>query len=70
LQRYPLQREDRGSRQPIPEGDMFRPPKVWGERTYPKLFYLNEVPNGGHFVAFEQTELFIVELRKSLAQVR
>jgi pimeloyl-ACP methyl ester carboxylesterase len=52
------------------KGDMFTPPKVWGERTYPKLFYWNEVPKGGHFAAFEQSELFVAELRKSFGQVR
>jgi pimeloyl-ACP methyl ester carboxylesterase len=52
------------------KGDMFTPPKVWGERTYPKLFYWNEVPKGGHFAALEQPELFVAELRKSFGQVR
>jgi hypothetical protein len=40
------------------------------KRTYPKLFYWNEVPKGGHFAAFEQPELFVAELRKSFAQLR
>jgi len=52
------------------KGDMFTPPKVWGERTYSKLFYWNEVPKGGHFAAFEQPELFVAELRKCFAQLR
>ncbi len=52
------------------KGDMFTPPKVWGERTYSKLFYWNEVPKGGHFAAFEQPEQFVAELRKSFAQLR
>ena len=52
------------------KGDTFTPPKVWGERTYSKLFYWNEVPKGGHFAAFEQPELFVAELRKSFKQVR
>jgi len=51
------------------KGDMFTPPKVWGERTYSKLFYWNEAPKGGHFAALEQPELFVAELRKSLAQL-
>src|SRR6267154_3248270 len=49
------------------KGDMFTPPKVWGERTYSKLFYWNEVPKGGHFAALEQPQLFVSELRKSFA---
>jgi len=52
------------------KGDVFTPPKVWGEETYSKLFYWNEVPKGGHFAALEQPELFVAELRKSFAQVR
>jgi pimeloyl-ACP methyl ester carboxylesterase len=51
------------------KGDMFTPPKVWGERTYSKLFYWNEAPKGGHFAALEQPDLFVAELRKSLAQL-
>ena len=52
------------------KGDFFTPPRVWGEETYSKLFYWNEVPKGGHFAALEQPELFVAELRKSFAQVR
>jgi len=52
------------------KGDFFTPPKVWGDQTYSKLFYWNEVAKGGHFAAFEQPELFVTELRKCFAQVR
>jgi len=52
------------------KGNLFVPPKVWGDQTYSKLFYWNEVPKGGHFAALEQPELFVAELRKSFAQVR
>src|SRR5260221_2411679 len=52
------------------KGDMFTPAKVWGERTYSKLFYWNEVPRGGHFAALEQPQLFVSELRKAFRQVR
>jgi pimeloyl-ACP methyl ester carboxylesterase len=52
------------------KGDFFIPPKAWGDQTYSKLFYWNEVPKGGHFAALEQPELFVAELRKSLAQLR
>ena len=51
-------------------GEAYKPPKVWGERTYTKLFYWNEVARGGHFAAFEQPEIFVAELRKSFAQFR
>ena len=52
------------------KGDSFTPPKVWGDQTYSKLFYWNEVAKGRHFAAFEQPELFVNELRKCFAQVR
>ncbi len=51
-------------------GEIFQPPKVWGERTYSKLAYWNVAAQGGHFAAFEQPDLFVAELRKSLAQFR
>ncbi len=51
-------------------GDFFNPPKAWGDQTYSKLFYWNEVPKGGHFAALEQPELFVAELRKSFAKLR
>lgn len=52
------------------QGDFFTPPKVWADETYSKLIYWNEVPKGGHFAALEQPDLFVAELRKSLAQLR
>jgi pimeloyl-ACP methyl ester carboxylesterase len=52
------------------KGELFTPPKVWGDQTYSKLFYWNEVAKGGHFAAFEQPALFVTELRKCFAQVR
>jgi epoxide hydrolase len=51
-------------------GDFFNPPKAWGDQTYSKLFYWNEVPKGGHFAALEQPELFVAELRKSFVKLR
>jgi pimeloyl-ACP methyl ester carboxylesterase len=52
------------------KGDFFIPPKVWGDQTYSRLFYWNEVPKGGHFAAFEQPKLFVGELHKAFAQMR
>jgi pimeloyl-ACP methyl ester carboxylesterase len=51
-------------------GELYRPLRIWAERTYTKLVYWNEVPRGGHFAAFEQPEIFVAELRKSFAQSR
>lgn len=51
-------------------GEIYRPPRIWGERTYPKLFYWNRVAKGGHFAAFEQPALFTAELRACFASIR
>ncbi len=51
-------------------GEIYRPPRIWGERTYPKLFYWNRVSKGGHFAAFEQPALFTAELRACFASFR
>jgi len=44
-------------------GELFRPPRLWGERVYSRLFYWNETAHGGHFAAFEQPAVFVEELR-------
>ena len=46
------------------------PPRIRGERTYPRLFSWNRAPRGGHFAAFEQPALFTSELRACFASVR
>nr|WP_309491482.1 alpha/beta fold hydrolase [Trinickia mobilis] len=51
-------------------GEISRPPRIWGERTYSKLFYWNEVAKGGHFAAFEQPDLFVAELRACFSRLR
>jgi hypothetical protein len=51
-------------------GEIYRPPRRWGERTYPKLFYWNRVAKGGHFAAFEQPALFTAELRACFSSIR
>ena len=50
--------------------DLYVPPRIWGERTYPKLFYWNRVSKGGHFAAFEQPALFTSELRACFTSIR
>jgi len=32
-------------------GEIYRAPRSWGEKTFPKLIYWNEVAKGGHFAA-------------------
>jgi pimeloyl-ACP methyl ester carboxylesterase len=51
-------------------GELYRPLKLWGQRVYSNLIYWNEVARGGHFAALEQPNLFVAELRASLATLR
>jgi len=52
------------------KGDIFTPPRSWGEQTYAKLTYWNEVEHGGHFAALEKPDLFANELRKAFKPYR
>jgi len=51
-------------------GEIWRTPRSWAEKAYPKLTYFNEVDRGGHFAAWEEPELFSEELRAAFAPVR
>ena len=44
-------------------GEIYRAPRSWGEQTFRKLIYWNEVDKGGHFAAWEEPQLFAEELR-------
>jgi pimeloyl-ACP methyl ester carboxylesterase len=51
-------------------GEIYRAPRSWTERSYPKLSYFHEVSKGGHFAAWEQPQLFAEELRAAFKSVR
>lgn len=51
-------------------GEIYRAPKSWTERAYPKLTYFNEVDKGGHFAAWEEPQLFAAELRAAFRTLR
>jgi pimeloyl-ACP methyl ester carboxylesterase len=51
-------------------GELYQPPRVWGERVYSKLYYWNTAARGGHFAAFEQPALFADELRAAFRTMR
>jgi pimeloyl-ACP methyl ester carboxylesterase len=51
-------------------GEQYRAPRSWTERAYPELIYFNEVDKGGHFAAWEQPQLFSVELRAAFRSLR
>lgn len=51
-------------------GEIYRAPRSWAERAYPKLTYFNEVDKGGHFASWEQPQLFSEELRAAFRSLR
>jgi pimeloyl-ACP methyl ester carboxylesterase len=50
--------------------DVYRAPETWARRAYRNLIYFHEVDKGGHFAAWEQPELFSVELRAAFGSLR
>jgi pimeloyl-ACP methyl ester carboxylesterase len=50
--------------------DVYRAPETWARRAYRNLVYFHEVDKGGHFAAWEQPELFAVELRAAFKSFR
>ena len=51
-------------------GEIYRAPRSWGEQSFKKLIYWNEVDKGGHFAAWEQPELFAAEIRAAFRPLR
>ncbi|MGA7515713.1 MAG: epoxide hydrolase, partial [Pseudolabrys sp.] len=49
---------------------VYRAPEAWARRAYRNLIYFNEVDKGGHFAAWEQPELFSVEMRAAFRSLR
>ena len=50
--------------------EIFRAPRSWVEKGYPNLVYFHEVDKGGHFAAWEEPELFSVEVRAAFRSLR
>jgi pimeloyl-ACP methyl ester carboxylesterase len=50
--------------------EIYAAPRSWAERAYPNLIHYNKLPKGGHFAAWEQPELFSVELRTAFRSLR
>ena len=50
--------------------DVYRAPETWARRAYRNLIYFREVDRGGHFAAWEEPELFSVELRAAFRPLR
>jgi pimeloyl-ACP methyl ester carboxylesterase len=51
-------------------GESYRAPETWARRAYHNLTYFHEVDKGGHFAAWEEPELFCVELRAAFKPLR
>lgn len=51
-------------------GEIYLAPRSWGEQSFKKLIYWNEVTKGGHFAAWEQPEIFSDELRAAFRSLR
>ena len=50
--------------------EIYTAPRSWTERADPKLLHYNRLPNGGHFAAWEQPQLFTSELRTAFRPLR
>ncbi|MCW2891837.1 MAG: multidrug transporter [Actinomycetia bacterium] len=50
--------------------EIYRAPRSWAERAYPKLIYFNEVDKGCHFAAWQEPALFATEVRAAFRSLR
>jgi len=50
--------------------EIYQAPKSWAEKAYVKLIHYNRFPKGTHFAAWEQTELFVGEMRAAFKSLR
>jgi pimeloyl-ACP methyl ester carboxylesterase len=51
-------------------GEFSRPSRRWAERHFANIIHWSEADKGGHFAAFEQPQLFIIELRDFVRKLR
>ncbi len=49
---------------------IYAAPRSWTEKAYPNLVHYNRLPEGGHFAAWEQPELFSKEIRAAFRSLR
>jgi pimeloyl-ACP methyl ester carboxylesterase len=51
--------------------ELYQAPRSWAERAYPNnLLHYNRLDRGGHFAAWEQPELFTMEMRGAFGSLR
>jgi pimeloyl-ACP methyl ester carboxylesterase len=50
--------------------ELYKVPRSWAERAYPKLTYFGDHAKGGHFAAWEQPAMFTEDLREGFRSLR
>jgi pimeloyl-ACP methyl ester carboxylesterase len=50
--------------------EVYQAPRSWSERAYRNLIHYDQLPEGGHFAAWEQPRLFTQELRAAFKSLR
>jgi pimeloyl-ACP methyl ester carboxylesterase len=50
--------------------EIYQAPRSWAEKAYPKLIHYNKFDKGTHFAAWEQSQLFVEEMRVSFRSLR
>jgi pimeloyl-ACP methyl ester carboxylesterase len=50
--------------------EIYQAPRSWAEKAYPNLIHYNKFDKGTHFAAWEQTKLFVDEMRAAFKSLR
>jgi pimeloyl-ACP methyl ester carboxylesterase len=50
--------------------ELYQAPRSWAEQAYPNLIYFNELDRGNHFAAWQEPELFTMEVRNAFRSLR
>ena len=50
--------------------EIYKAPRSWADKAYPKLIYFNEVDRGCHFAAWQEPVLFAAEVRAGFRSLR
>ena len=50
--------------------ELCRVPRSWAEQAYPNLIYYNQHDRGGHFAAWEQSQLLSEDVRATFRSLR
>jgi pimeloyl-ACP methyl ester carboxylesterase len=50
--------------------EIYKVPRSWAERAYPKLIYFNALDRGNHFAAWQEPALFSSEVRAAFRSLR